>query len=103
MGPSLSVNCQLVQHPRVIWWQPTQIDPRIKTTIGTEQIQGSLSVVALASLVDLCLRQHNQRTTVVVPLELDLITFEEVLLRHRSGEVRHIVNSNGCWLSLTLV
>lgn len=67
---------------------PTEIDPRIEASIYTEQIQRCLAiVVAFPGLVDLGLSQHNQTCTFIVPLQLDLVAFEKVLLRHGGIEI----------------
>jgi hypothetical protein len=58
----------------------TKLDPRVEASIRTQNIQSCLSVVAFAGLVDLGLSKHDQRSTVIVPFQLDFITLEEVLL-----------------------
>lgn len=63
--------------------------------MGTEKVHGRLSIVALACLVYLGLRQYNEAGPIVVPLELHLITFEEVLLRGRGVKFGHIVDADG--------
>jgi hypothetical protein len=72
----------------------TKVDPRVKATIGAEQVHSRLAIIALACLVNFGLRQHNEAGSVVVPLELNLVAFEEVLLRGRAVEFWHIVDTN---------
>ena len=58
----------------------TKLNPRIETSIGAEQVQCRLTVVVLICLVDFSLSKYDQASAVIVPLELDLIALEEVLL-----------------------
>ena len=62
----------------------------IDGAVGAQQVQGRLSVVTLVRLVHVCLRQHNQARPLPIPLQLDLVTLEEGLLRDGGGELGHI-------------
>src|SRR5699024_8927941 len=78
----------------------TQFHTRDKATAGAEQVQSRFSVVTLASPVNLSLRKHKQSSSMSVPFQLDLVTFEEALLRHRRTTLRHKEHFNCSRLSL---
>lgn len=78
----------------------TQFHTRVKATVGAEQVQSSFSVVTLASPVNLSLCKHKQSGSMSVPLQLDLVTFEEALLRHRRTKLWHMEHFNCSGLSL---
>ncbi|KAG9912408.1 eukaryotic translation initiation factor 2A, partial [Aureobasidium melanogenum] len=64
-----------------------QGNARVKSAAGAKNVHVGLAVVTLVGLVDIGLGQDDQASTLVVPLELDLIGLEEGLLRDRRGEV----------------
>ena len=68
----------------------TKINSRVEASICTEQVQRRLAIVALAGLVDLGLSQYNQACAFIVPLQLNLVALEEVLLRHGGIEIWNI-------------
>lgn len=78
----------------------TQFHTRVKATAGAEQVQSRFSVVTLASPVNLSLRKHKQSSSMSVPLQLDLVTLEEALLRHRRTKLRYKEHFNCSGLSL---
>ena len=67
----------------------TKFDAGVKAAARTEQIECSLSVITLASSVNVCLGKHNQGCSLSIPLHLDLVAFEEALLRHRRTKLRY--------------
>lgn len=79
-----------------------EVDSRVESTVRAQQVHGCFAVIALPGLVDLGLRQDDECGACIVPLELDLVTLEEVLLRDGCGEVGDVVDSNGGWLALFL-
>jgi hypothetical protein len=72
----------------------------VKGTVGAKQVQSSFSVITLARFVDICLGQDEQRRAAIVPLELNLVAFEESLLRYGVMEDRDIVDLHNSWLTL---
>ena len=72
----------------------TEVYPRIKAPIGAKEVHGRLAIVTLACLVDLGLCQHNKASSIVVPLELHLVAFKEVLLRGWTVKLRNIIDTN---------
>jgi len=68
----------------------TKIYPGVETSVGTHKVECSLAIVALPGLVDLGLREHDQARTLVIPLQLNLVTLEKALLGDGVVEVRHI-------------
>lgn len=79
-----------------------EINSGVERAVRAQQIHCCFSIVALSGLVDLCLCQDDQVGAGIIPLELNLVALEEVLLRDGSGEIRNIVDSDGGWLSLLL-
>lgn len=77
-----------------------QFDAGVEASIGAQNIECCLAVVAFPSLVDFRLGQDNEGGAIVVPLELNFIAFEEILLRDRCGELGDIINTDGGWLAL---
>lgn len=67
---------------------------------SAEQVQRGLAVVALAGAVDVGLGQHQEAGAVLVPLQLDLVTLEEGLLRNGVGEQRDVEDFDGGGLAL---
>lgn len=103
MGPSLSGAVLAYQGNSFdIFWILTKIDSRVKSAIGTEQVQCGLAVVALTSAVHLGLCQHDNSRAGGIPLELDLVTLEKAFLRDRCIELRHNVHLDLSGLALTL-
>ena len=80
-----------------------QSDARVKGAVGGEQVHGGLAIVALVRLVNVRLRQHNQRSTQTVPLELNLVALEKGLLRDRAIEKGDVVNLDSGGLALEAV
>lgn len=78
----------------------TKVDPRVEASVCAEKIQRGLSIITFASFVNFCLRKHNQGSAVIVPLQLDLVPLEKVLLGDRSGEIRDVEHSDGSRLAL---
>jgi hypothetical protein len=61
----------------------TQLNPGIKTAIRTQNMHGRFTIVTLVGLIHVGLRKQNQARTWVIPLECDLVSIEESLLRNR--------------------
>ena len=59
-------------------------------------------LVVFARLIDLCLSFDDQASPLIVPLELDLVSLEEVLLGNGGIEIGNIENLDGTWLTLIL-
>lgn len=75
-------------------------DASVERAVGAQEVHVGLAVVALVGLVNLCLRQHNQSSSELVPLELDLVGLEEGLLRNRAGELGNVEDLDGGGVSL---
>jgi hypothetical protein len=73
---------------------------RIKLAGRAQKVKSSLSVVALARLINISLREDNQAGAGRVPLQLDLVTLEKGLLRHWRSELRYQEDFDGGGLSL---
>lgn len=59
----------------------TQLNPGIKTTIRTKNMHGRLAIITLVGFVHISLRKNDQARTRAIPLECDLVSLEESLLR----------------------
>ena len=94
------VSCRTICFSLALYETLTKVNPRIETSTCTEKIESRLSVIALAGLVDFCLGQDNQGGAGVIPLQLDFVTFEKILLRSRRGELGHIEKLDSCWQTL---
>lgn len=79
------------------------MNPGIKSSIGAKKIERRLAVVILVCLVDFRLSKDDKAGAMVVPLKLNLVTFEEVLLRGRCVEVGYVVYSHCRGLALVHV
>ena len=75
-------------------------DTSVERAVGAQEVHVGLAVVALVGLVNLCLRQHNQSSSELVPLELDLVGLEEGLLRDRAGELGNVEDLDGGGVTL---
>lgn len=75
-------------------------DASVERAVGAQEVHVGLAVVALVGLVNLCLCQHNQSSSELVPLELDLVGLEESLLRNRTGELGNVEDLDGGGVSL---
>ena len=79
-----------------------EVNSGVESTVRAQQIHCCLSIITFAGLVDLCLCQDDQGGACIIPLKLNLVALEEVLLRDWGGEVRNVVYSNCSWLALLL-
>lgn len=75
-------------------------DASIEGSGSAEKIQGSFTIVTLTSAVNVGLGQDNQAGAVLVPLQLDLVTFEECLLRDGAVEERDVEDLDSSRLAL---
>lgn len=75
-------------------------DASVERAVGTQEVHVGLAVVAFVGLVNLCLRQHNQSSSELVPLELDFVGLEKGLLRNRAGELGNVEDLDGGGMSL---
>lgn len=64
-----------------------EIDSRVESSGCTQQVQSCLTIITLAGSIHLGLRQNDKRCAGIVPLELDLVAFEEGFLRDRIVEL----------------
>lgn len=82
----------------------TEGDATIKCSVGRQHVQVSFAVVALASLVDIGLRQEQQAGTRLIPFHLHFVSLEECLLGHwcRVREIQEWVNLDRRWCTFFL-
>jgi hypothetical protein len=77
-----------------------ELNSRIESTAGAQDVQVGFAVVTLVALVDLGLRKHNHAGALVVPVELNLVSLEESLLGHGRGELRDVEDLDSSGLAL---
>lgn len=98
----MSVVCILVFFDGHASDKHTKLDPRIKATVGAENVHVRLTIVALVGLVNIRGSQDDQTCTKIIPFELNLVTFEKGLLRHRSLELRNVEHLDSSGLALNI-
>jgi hypothetical protein len=74
----------------------------IESTGGAKEIQGSLAVVTLAWAINVSLCQNQNAGAKLVPLQLNLVSFEEGLLGDGVIEERNVEDLDGSGLTLAL-
>jgi len=57
-----------------------ELNTRVKATISTEDVHIGLAIVALVTLINLGLRQHDQTGAMLIPLQLNFVAFKKGLL-----------------------
>lgn len=78
----------------------TQLDARVKTTIGAQDVHICLSIITFVGLVDVSLGQNDQAGAIVVPFELHFVALEECFLGDGCVELRHAEDLDCSWLTL---
>ena len=78
----------------------TELNPRVKSSVRTQQVECRLAIVTLSRSVDFRLGQYNERRTFVIPLQLYLVPFEKVLLGNWTVELWYIIYFDSSRLAL---
>lgn len=72
-----------------------ELNPGVELAVCAQYVHVGLAVIALVRFVDLGRSQDNNASAILIPLELDLVSFEEVLLRDGGIEHGNVVDTHG--------